>query len=352
MCAERYKELSDEEVMAAIEESRERLGDEVTILGHHYQRDEVIEFADYRGDSLGLSRRAAQAEKARYIVFCGVYFMAETAAILCKPEQQVVQPIMEALCPMAQMANAVQAEEAWNVLTDIWGDDVVPITYQNSVAELKALVGERGGAVCTSSNAQNLFDWGFGQKDHVLFMPDEHLGTNTALAMGIPEKEIGVWDPANPPDPQALAPCRVVVWKGYCSVHTNFSVEDVQDVRDDYPEAFIIVHPECRHEVVAVSDATGSTAGILEYVDRAPVGSTIAVGTEWHFVNRLQHEYRNKNVIPLQRSECRSMAMTRMRDLLHVLDNLEQGDPQNVVEVEEETARWAGVALARMLEAS
>lgn len=352
MCAERYKDLSDDEVMTAIEETRERLGDAVTILGHHYQRDEVIEFADHRGDSLGLSRRAAQEEKARYIVFCGVYFMAETAAILCKSDQQVVQPVMEALCPMARMASADQAEEAWDALTGVWGDDVVPITYQNSVAELKAFVGQRGGAVCTSSNAKSLFDWGFEQKDHVLFMPDEHLGTNSALAMGIPEKEIGVWDPANPPDPQTLASCRVIVWKGYCSVHAGFTVEDVESIRDDYPKALVVVHPECRREVVAVSDATGSTAAILEYVDRAPAGSTIAVGTEWHFVNRLQHEYRNKNVIPLQRKECRNMAMTRMRDLLYVLENLEQKDPQNVVSVQEETARWASMALERMLETS
>lgn len=352
MCAEWYKDLSDEEVAAAIENVRGRLGDAVTILGHHYQRDEVIEFADYRGDSLGLSRRAAQAEKARYIVFCGVYFMAETAAILCKPDQQVVQPVMEALCPLARMASAAQAKQAWSALTGMWGDDVVPVTYQNSVGELKAFVGQRGGAVCTSSNAQNLFAWGLERKDHVLFMPDEHLGTNTALAMGVPTEEIGVWDPTNPPDPQALASCRIIVWKGHCSVHTGFTVEDVENVRDDYPEALVVVHPECRHEVVAVSDATGSTAGILEYVDKAPVGSTIAVGTEWHFVNRLQHKYRNKNVLPLQRRECRDMAMTRMRDLLNVLESLERGDPQNKVSVEEETARGASVALERMLEVS
>ncbi|MFP3896256.1 MAG: quinolinate synthase NadA [Anaerolineales bacterium] len=352
MDAERYKDLSDEEVMEAIETTREHLGDTVTILGHHYQRDEVIEFADYRGDSLELSRRAAQAEKTHYIVFCGVYFMAETAAILCNPEQRVVQPVIEALCPMARMTSAAQAAEAWSTLTDLWDDDVVPITYQNSVGELKAFVGERGGSVCTSSNAERLLAWAFERKKHILFMPDQHLGTNSALAMGIPEEEIGVWDPANPPDPQTLAPCRVVVWKGHCYVHTGFTVEDVESIRDDYPEALVVVHPECRHEVVAVSDATGSTAGILEYVDKAPTGSTIAVGTEWHFVNRLQHEYRNKNVIPLQHRECRDMAMTRMRDLLYTLESLERGEPKNVLSVEEETARWARVALERMLEAS
>ncbi|MEA3407524.1 MAG: quinolinate synthase NadA [Chloroflexota bacterium] len=352
MGSERYQDLSDEEVVVAIEEVRGRLGDKVTILGHHYQRDEVIEFADYRGDSLALSRRAAQAEKARYIVFCGVYFMAETAAILCKPEQQVVQPVMEALCPMARMASAAQAEVAWSALTSVWGDDVVPITYQNSVGELKAFVGERGGSVCTSSNAERLFAWGFERKNHILFMPDQHLGTNSALAMGIPEEEIGVWNPADPPDPQTLASCRVVVWKGHCYVHTGFTVKDVESIRDDYPDALIVVHPECRHEVVAVSDATGSTAGILEYVDKAPAGSTIGVGTEWHFVNRLQHEYRNKNVIALQHRECRDMAMTRMRDLLYALESLERGEPHNVLSVDEENAKWAGVALERMLEAS
>jgi quinolinate synthase len=351
MRSQEYAKLSDEEVMEAIEGARERLGNALTILGHHYQRDEVIEFADYRGDSLGLSRRAA-SEEARYIVFCGVYFMAETAAMLCDPEQQVVQPVMEALCPMARLANAAQAEEAWIALTALWGDDVVPITYQNSVAELKAFVGRKEGAVCTSSSAQQLFTWGLERKGHILFMPDEHLGTNSALGMGISEKEIGVWDPENPPDLETLAPCRVIVWRGYCSVHTGFTVEDVQDVRDDYPDALVIVHPECRHEVVAASDTTGSTAGILEFVDKATAGSTIAVGTEWHFVNRLQHEYRNKNVIPLQHRECQAMALTRMRDLLAVLDSLEREEPRNVVSVEEETARWARVALERMLEAS
>jgi quinolinate synthase len=344
-----YESLPDEEVFQRIRRIKGELGASLTILGHHYQSDSVIQFANYRGDSLELSRRAAGLEQAKYIVFCGVYFMAETAAILCKPEQVVIQPVAEALCPMAQLASAEEAEEAWDALTGVWGDDIIPITYQNSVAELKAFVGRHGGAVCTSSNADKLFSWAWAQKRHILFMPDRYLGTNTALAMGIPDEQIGVWEPVVPPDPRSLADCRVVVWSGYCYVHSNMTPEDVEAARARYPDARIIVHPECPREVVAGADAAGSTSGIIRYVEQAPTGSTIVVGTECNLVHRLNREHPDKLVVPLSQRYCRAMALTTARHLLKSLVDLVAGQPTNIVRVDEETATWARVALERML---
>jgi quinolinate synthase len=349
--AEKTSTLTTEELFAGIRQARQALGDRVTILGHHYQADEVIQFADYRGDSLELSRRAAEAT-SRYIVFCGVYFMAETAAILCKPQQIVIQPAIEADCPMARLASGEDAVQAWAALTCVWGDDLLPITYQNSIAEVKAFVGQHGGAVCTSSNAQKLFEWAFGLKRHILFLPDEHLGTNTALAMGIPREEVGVWDPAEPPDPQSLAHCRVIVWKGYCHVHTAFTVEDVEQARAKYPNALIVVHPECIHEVVARADRSGSTTAIIRAVEEAPAGSVIVIGTEWHLVNRLAHEHKDKTIVPLRRSSCPNMAMSTPRHLYDALQGILRGAPRNVVTVDADTAHWARVALERMLQAS
>ena len=345
-------DLADDLVVERIWRAKETLGDALTILGHHYQRDEVIQFADHRGDSLGLSQRAAELEVTRTIVFCGVHFMAETAAILCKPDQTVIQPVLEALCPMARLANAAEIAHAWRALSFLWDGDLIPITYQNSIAEAKAFVGRHGGAVCTSSNARQLYDWAFARQGHLLFIPDEHLGTNTALAMGIPEDEIGIWDPADPPDPERLAQCRVVVWRGFCYVHTGFTVADVQAMRAAHPDALVVVHPECPKEVVALADSAGSTTGIIRFVEEAPAGSTIVVGTEWHLVNRLAHTYTDRTVLPLARRGCRTMGMTTMRHLLHMLDGIIEGQPRNIVRVAEETARWARVALDRMLEVS
>lgn len=347
-----YLDLADEEVVARIRRAKQTLGERLTILGHHYQRDEVIQFADYRGDSLGLSRRAAALDVSEYIIFCGVYFMAETAAMLCKPQQTVIQPVLEALCPMARLANAREIGEAWRALRSVWGDDLIPITYQNSIAEAKAFVGRHGGAVCTSSNAQALFEWALERKNHLLFIPDEHLGSNTALAMGIPPEEIGIWDTAEPPTPETLARCRVVVWRGYCYVHAGFTVEDVHKARQEHPGALVVVHPECPKEVVALADDYGSTTGIIRFVEQAPPGSTIVVGTEWHLVNRLAQEYEDKTVIPLARRGCRTMGMTRMHHLLYMLDSILSDRARNIVYVAAETARWARLALDRMLEAS
>ncbi len=345
-----YNEMTDEQVLAAIVRAKATLGDELTILGHHYQRDEVVQFADARGDSLGLSQQAARTT-ARYIVFCGVYFMAETAAILCQPDQIVMQPAIEAMCPMAAMANDREASKAWSALSAVWGDDLIPITYQNSVAELKAFVGRNGGAVCTSSNADALFRWAFAQKRHILFMPDRWLGTNTALAMGIPPREIGLWD-RDSTDAADLAHCRLVVWPGFCYVHSRFSVEDVKAARARYPGALIIVHPESDAAVVARSDATGSTTGIIDYVERAPAGATIVVGTEWHLVHRLGRQFTDRRVVPLRRSSCRTMEMTTIRHLLYVLDGILAGEPRNIISVDGDIATWARVALDRMLRLS
>ena len=339
------------EVAEGIQEAKDALGESLTILGHHYQRDEVIRFADYVGDSLGLSRRAAELETSRFIVFCGVHFMAETAAILCKPEQVVIQPVANALCPMARLANADEVTQAWKALEAVWGDDIIPITYQNSIAEVKAFVGRHGGAVCTSSNAADLFRWALDRKGHLLFVPDEHLGRNTALAMGLQEDEIGLWDPYGTPDAATLAHCRVLVWKGFCYVHRGFSPQDVDAARRAHPDALVVVHPECPREVVDKADASGSTTAIIRFVEAAPSGSTIYVGTEWHLVNRLANKYDDKRILPLCRMTCRTMEMTTAKHLLCSLQQIRRGILRNIVSVDAETAKWARIALERMLEA-
>lgn len=342
--------METETVFVEIEQAKTRLGSDVVILVHHYQRDEVIRFADFRGDSLQLSRVAAEQRQAKYIVFCGVNFMAETAAILCAPEQIVVQPAGDAPCPMAQMATLDQAQEAWQMLTSAWDQDPIPITYQNSTAAVKAFCGRHGGAVCTSSNAEHLFEWALGEKGRLIFFPDEWLGTNSALALGIPRDKIVTW---NPDDAQgSLERAReatVVVWKGYCNVHTRFTVKHVQVVRDQYPGVKIVVHPECPVDVVQAADAYGSTAYIIKFVEQAPPGSTIAIGTEINMVGRLAQEHTGKRIIPLTRSLCGAMYRTHPQGLRDVLQACAAGEPINVITVDDETKRWANKALERML---
>jgi quinolinate synthase len=340
-----------EPIFNDIERAKAHLGDSVAILVHHYQRDEVMRFADFRGDSLQLSRVAAEQEQARYIVFCGVNFMAETAAMLCKPQQQVLQPAGDAPCPMARMADADQAQEAWERLTALWGDQIVPITYQNSVAALKAFCGRHGGAVCTSSNAERLFGWALEKKAHVFFFPDQWLGTNSALALGIPPEQIAVWDPEDVEGSVAQARgAQVVVWKGYCHVHTGFTVEQVRQARARYPGIQVIVHPECPVDVVQAADEYGSTAAILRYVADAPAGAQIAVGTEINMVARLAAQFPDKTVVPLARSLCGAMYRTTPAGLRDALQSCVAGAPINVVQVDAETARWANLALQRMLD--
>jgi quinolinate synthase len=346
-----------EAIFTDIEKAKAQLGSSAIILVHHYQRDEVMRFADYRGDSLQLSRVAAEQDQAQYIVFCGVNFMAETAAMLCAskpsgaPHQTVVQPAGDAPCPMAQMADVDQAEEAWAHLTALWGDQIVPITYQNSSAALKAFCGRHGGAVCTSSNAEQLFRWALSEKSHVFFFPDRWLGTNSALALGIPPEQIVVWDPEDVEGSAVQARgAQVVVWKGYCHVHTGFTVEHVRQVRARYPGVQVIVHPECPVEVVQAADEYGSTAAILRYVADAPAGATIAVGTEINMVSRLARQYPDKRVVPLARSLCGAMYRTTPVGLRDALQACAAGEPINVVTVDAETTRWANVALQRMLD--
>ncbi|MHB1318044.1 MAG: quinolinate synthase NadA [Anaerolineae bacterium] len=346
---DRYLQMSNVELVAATAAARAQLGDRVAILGHHYQRDEIIQFADYAGDSLELSRRAASVD-SQYIVFCGVYFMAETAAVLCAPDQTVIQPVIEALCPMAEMASGPQVAKAWDALSSVWQEPIVPITYQNSNADIKAFVGERGGAVCTSSNARRIFEWAFGKGGRILFIPDEHLGTNTALDMGLSQSELGVWNPLRPPHPETLRDCRVVVWRGFCSVHTGFEVEDVQRAREQYPGASVIVHPECPRPVVVAADAAGSTSFLIDAVKSAPAGATIVIGTECHLVDRLSRQHPDKLVVPLARRACGSMGLTRLVHLTHVLDGLVEGVVHNVVTVPPEIAVGARMALEKMLQ--
>jgi quinolinate synthase len=347
-----YTDLSDEELFARIRAARTRLGDDLVILGHHYQDDAVIQFADFRGDSLELSRIAAEQKKARYIVFCGVGFMAETAAMLCEPYQTVFLPAIDAPCPMALMANADDAARAWDAAAAVWGEaHMVPITYQNSNAELKAFCGRHGGAVCTSANAPAIFRWALDGQKRILFFPDEWLGTNTALALGLTPAEIAVWEPslADGGNPELTGAC-VMVWKGYCHVHTRFTVEHVHAARREYPDAVVIVHPECATPVVQAADLSGSTSFIMKQVDQAPAGSTFVIGTECNMVDRLAGENPDKTVAPLTRSFCGAMARTTPASVLRILDGLLAGELIGEVSVPPEIARWANKALERMLE--
>lgn len=347
---EEYQTLSEEEVLAEIGKAKSQLGKDLVILVHHYQRDEVIQFADFVGDSLELSRKAAEIKLARYIVFCGVDFMAETAAMLCDPSQTVCLPATSAVCPMAEMADADQAQVAWQHLTSLWQDDLLPITYQNSYATVKAFCGQRGGAVCTSANAQIILRWALAQKRHALFFPDEHLGRNSALALGIPQERITVWDPQEPlASREAARDATVVVWRGFCHVHTFFTVEHVDSVRRRYPGIQVIVHPECPHEVVARSDLTGSTSFIARTIAGAPLGSSFAVGTEIHLVSRLARQNPDKTIVPLARSLCGAMYRINAYNLAWTLDSLVAGTPVNIVSVPADVKRWANLALQKML---
>jgi len=348
MLPHEYATMTEEEACNRIRAAKVALGPDLVILAHHYQRDSVVQFGDFVGDSLELSQRTAEAREARYIVFCGVDFMAETAAMLCGPEQQVLIPEKAARCPMAAMANSQQAVVAWNSLTSLWGDDITPITYQNSYADVKAFCGKRGGAVCTSANAQKVMRWAFSQRGHVMFFPDEHLGRNSGHALGIPDSRIQVWDPDNPA-PDAMRDASLVVWKGFCNVHTRFTVQHVEAIRKQYPGVKIVVHPECPAEVVARADANGSTSYIIRYVNSLPDGATVAIGTEIHMVERLARLNPGKTVVPLARSQCAAMYRINPQNLAYALDQLTEGRVVNRVQVPCEVQKWANLALERML---
>jgi quinolinate synthase len=362
-----YKSLEDDVLTARIQAVRKHFGPQLVILGHHYQQDQVIALSDWRGDSYGLSQHAADSNDCRYIVFCGVHFMAETADILAnRPEKlaerggvrvPVVLPDLAAGCSMADMAAINQIEDAWDQLGEIIDtEDITPVTYINSAASLKAFVGRHGGIVCTSSNAKAALEWSFARTSRVMFFPDQHLGRNTALGMGITLDEMPIWDPhadtLGGSTAEQLLKSKVILWKGHCSVHQMFRPEHVQMFRDKHPGIKILVHPECPREVFELSDVSGSTSKIIKTVEAAPAGSKWAIGTELHLVNRLKQEHPEQEIHFLSPVVCMCATMYRI-DLAHLcwsLENLAAGTPVNVIEVDEETARWSLVALQRMLE--
>jgi quinolinate synthase len=331
------------------------LGERAVILGHHYQRDEVVKFADYRGDSLKLSQQAAAATRAEFIVFCGVHFMAESADILRQPHQQVILPDLNAGCSMADMADIGQVEDCAEQL-DALGLRFLPVTYMNSTAAIKAFTGRRGGSICTSSNAARVLPWALEQEqgERVLFLPDEHLGRNVGYRLGIPLEQMVVWDPAKPlggQSEEALRAARLLLWKGYCSVHQRFLPEHVERVRREHPGIRVIAHPECRFEVCQLADDIGSTEGILQKVAASPPGAKWAVGTEIHLVNRMAKTFPDKLVISLDPNVCVCTTMFRIapQHLCWVLESLAAGRVVNRIQVPEDDRRWARVALERML---
>jgi len=388
-----YNELSEPELRIRIQSAKDHLGKQLAVLGHHYQQDGIIAFADFVGDSYELSRRAAEQTGIAYVVFCGVHFMAESADILTDPSVRVILPDLGAGCSMADMANLDQTEEAWEQLKTVCGDEqpIVPITYMNSSAAIKAFVGEHGGAVCTSSNCRNVLEWALaggategsgvrgqgpgvgGQKSDsnhqlasslnpeprtlnpkILFFPDQHLGRNTAFAMGYPLDKMVLWDPRQDlggNTPEQIRNADFILWKGHCSVHALFRPEHVDDARRKYPHMKVIVHPECKWEVVQKADMAGSTAYIVEQVRKAPPGTQWAIGTEVHLINRLAREHPDQKIIVLSDCQCLCTTMYRI-DLPHlcwVLENLVEGKVVNEIKVDDHTRKFATIALQRML---
>jgi quinolinate synthase len=351
---EDYERLTDAELDARIRAAKAALGSRLLILGHHYQRDEIVQYADFLGDSYRLSQRGAQSQ-AEYIVFCGVHFMAESADILAQDAQRVVLPDLGAGCSMADMADIADVEEAWDALTREFGDTFVPITYMNSTAAIKAFVGKHGGLVCTSSNAQAAFAWAWARGERIFFLPDEHLGRNTGTALGLALESIGLWDPRV--DPRVAltkipGDTRLVVWRGHCSVHQRFTPEQVAFLKAEIPGIRVVCHPECRYETCQAADLVGSTDFIIKTIENAAPGSKWAVGTEIHLVNRLASSHPDRLVMSMQRNVCACATMYRI-DPVHlawVLENLVLGHVVNEIVVDPETVTWAKVALARMLE--
>jgi quinolinate synthase len=352
---DRYTTASAEELDQWIADAKATLGDRLFILGHHYQRDEVMAYADARGDSYRLAVLAQERPDADYIVFCGVHFMAESADILTRPDQAVILPDLNAGCSMADMADLDEVEEAWEALGDtIDMSRVVPITYMNSSAALKAFVGRNGGAVCTSTNARAVLEWAMERGDKVLFFPDQHLGRNTGHAMGYDESDMRVWDPRKDLGGLSEADCKdatFLLWKGHCSVHQRFRPEHIEAFRSEHPDGVVVVHPECARDVCELADQVGSTDYIIRAIEAQPPGSTIAVGTEIHLVQRLDAEHPDKTVVSLDPLICPCSTMFRIdrAHLAWVLENLVEGKVVNRITVDDDTAEQARVALDRML---
>jgi len=351
---------SDPDLVARAQAAKDALGDRVFVLGHHYQRDEVIQFADVTGDSFKLARDAAARPDADFIVFCGVHFMAESADILTSPQQRVILPDLAAGCSMADMATGQQVLDAWDVLTDAGVADVtIPVTYMNSSAAIKGFTGAHGGTVCTSSNAKRALQWALEQGDSsdtkVLFLPDQHLGRNTAvLELGLTLDDCVLFDPHKPGGgltAQQLRDAKMILWRGHCSVHGRFTAENVDDVRARIPDVNILVHPECRHDVVLKADLVGSTEFIIKTLDAAPPGSSWAVGTELNLVRRLANQHPDKQIVFLEKTVCYCATMNRidLPHLVHSLESLVRGEVVNQITVDESVATNARLALDRML---
>ena len=360
---EEYLGLSDEDMDRRIAAARATLGKRLVILGHHYQRDEIIKFADYTGDSFKLAGEISKHPEAEFIVFCGVHFMAESADVLCAPHQQVILPDLAAGCSMSDMAEPEQLENCWNdleqmgILPGAGGDrqPVLPVTYVNSAASIKAFVGERGGVVCTSSNAAATLKWAWQRGERVLFLPDQHLGRNTAYKMGVPLDDMVLWDPNEiwgGLELDAVRRARILLWKGHCSVHERFTVRQIENIRKEHPGVRVIVHPEVPFAVVQAADDSGSTEYIIKQVKNSPPGSVWAVGTEIHLVNRLANQVApDRTVLSLDQFGCLCSTMFRVspNHLLWVLDGLVAGEVRNRIVVPEHQKHWTKVALDRML---
>ena len=361
LAIQQFSSLDDAELSARIVAAKDRLGERLVILGHHYQREEVFRHAHFSGDSLKLSRLAAES-RAEYIVFCGVHFMAEVADILSRPEQKAILPDLAAGCSMADMANLAKVERAWRELNEVMGDadqSVTPVTYINSAADLKAFCGRHGGIVCTSSNARQVLDWSFSQRDKVLFFPDQHLGRNTGYRMGVPLEEMVTWDfmqPMGGLTAEQIRNARIILWKGFCSVHQMFQPQHVDAFRAKYPEGKVIAHPECMFEVCEKSDYVGSTEFIIKTVDDSAPGARWLVGTELNLVNRLheQNKHDGKHVHFMSPTICMCSTMFRIdpQHLLWTLENLVDGQVVNRIRVPETHAAEARLALNRMFEVS
>ena len=355
-CAGEVPDASDPELVSRARVARAALGDRAIILGHHYQRDEVINFADITGDSFKLAQAAQQQEKAEFVIFCGVHFMAESADILTSDKQQVILPDLAAGCSMADMATASQVDACWKTLTDLGiASQTIPVTYMNSSAAIKSFTGENGGTICTSSNAKAAMEWAFTQGSKILFLPDQHLGRNTAVqSLGLALEDCVLWNPWKEMGgltAAELESAKVILWRGHCSVHGRFSKESIDDVRSRIPEVKILVHPECTHEVVTNADVVGSTEFIIKTIENAPSGSAWAIGTEFNLVSRLAKAHPDKNIVYLDKTLCYCSTMNRI-DLPHlvwVMESLVAGHVVNQIKVDARVKQFSQLALERML---
>jgi quinolinate synthase len=355
-CAGEIPDASDPELVARARVARAALGDRAIILGHHYQRDEVIDFADITGDSFKLAQAAQLQEKAEFVIFCGVHFMAESADILTSDKQQVILPDLAAGCSMADMATASQVNACWSALTDLGiASQTIPVTYMNSSAAIKSFTGENGGTICTSSNAKAAMEWAFTQGSKILFLPDQHLGRNTAVqSLGLSLEDCVLWNPWKPMGgltPEELNNAKVILWRGHCSVHGRFSKDSIDDVRSRIPGVKILVHPECTHEVVTNADVVGSTEFIIRTIEGAPSGSAWAIGTEFNLVSRLAKAHPDKNIVYLDKTLCYCSTMNRI-DLPHlvwVMESLVAGHVVNQIKVDPRVKEFSQLALERML---